>query len=280
MDAVRRSCRLAVSSWTGFCLVLIGLALMTRTPRYASYALLFGLVAATIATDYFAALRTASGIGERALFFRWMQTAAAPRVGLVAWSLLLGLSGATQLLLQDRLGSLESVVEQYGIVYSEVLQQGQWWRVLSGSFLHAGLAHYANNAMLLLFTGPIVWGLFGAGRSLIIFASGTVVGPLAQMAFGTPEFDSYLGLSSPVLAMFGLLIASAWRNPRVLPKGFPLTLIGIVTVSVVGAELLSERVASSAHVAGLAVGVLFGLRVPTLAEDHRVSGAASRRGAV
>ncbi len=269
VDIVGRNCRLAIFCWAGFSLILVTAALFTGMPRYLSYASIFGLVTATVVIDHGMALRTAAGIGQRALFFRWLQTDSRTIAGFIAWLTLSTLAGGCQLYWQAQVGGLEALIERYGIVFSELTQHDQWWRVLTGSFFHAGLAHFANNAILLLFAGTIAWGIFGARWCLAVFILGIVVGPLAQMSLGTSEFDSYLGLSSSVFSLFGLLIVAAIRRPRVLPKGLQFTLMGIVTMSGVGAELLSEHAATAAHVAGFAAGALCGLAARTRADPRR-----------
>lgn len=169
-------------------------------------------------------------------------------------------------------------MERYGIVLSAV-RDGQLWRLPAGVFFHAGLAHCLNNAFLLLFFGTVAWVLPGPALSITVFMLGCVTGAAIQMCLGTIRYDSFLGISSGVFALYGVLTALAVFERRTLPRGFTFLLLGIVTISGVGTELLSTNAASIGHVAGLAFGAVSAVAIQSarVLSLRPVAGVASLR---
>lgn len=256
-------------AWGGMSLVLTAFAVGSGMAGYGPFAIVCALLASAIAADYMTGLRNPTGIAERALFFRWLQTHRSPRAGFLFWATLMLAASGEQLLLQDALGNFEAAVYRYGIVYASV-HEGEYWRLLMGGLFHSGPAHFLNNYFFLLFVGTLAWGLIGSTQSIVIFGVGCIVGALAQMRFGAAGFDAYFGVSAGIFALHGAPIACAVLDNRLAPKGFLTLLVGIFVISAAGSELLSAKAATAAHMAGFAVGAL-------LAMTMRISASARTR---
>jgi membrane associated rhomboid family serine protease len=243
----------------GFCTFAVGAFLMvvvaiTLNQSVAfSWAALFACIAAVALVDHMSTLRFDDGLTQRALFFYWAQTNRRVKRGFFLWLLACACVGGVQWSLQRELG-LEGLVRQYGVFF-EPVRAGELWRLVTGTFFHSGLAHYINNVGLALFVGPFVWARFG-GWSLLVFLLGNLTGPLVEMQWGSPTYDSYTGMSGGVFAMFGLLLGAAALEKNLLPKGMLIQTIGITCISAFGGALLSPIVAWLAHGAGIAIGVL------------------------
>ena len=59
---------------------------------------------------------------------------------------------------------------------------GRWWTVLSAGWLHAGVLHILFNMMMLRQLGPPTADIYGAGRMVIIYTVGGVVGFICSTA--------------------------------------------------------------------------------------------------
>ena len=57
-----------------------------------------------------------------------------------------------------------------------VFRFGRWWTVLSAGWLHGGVLHIFFNMMALRQLAPAVADLYGPGRMVIIYTSGSVAG--------------------------------------------------------------------------------------------------------
>lgn len=57
-----------------------------------------------------------------------------------------------------------------------VFRFGRWWTLLSAGWLHGGLLHIGFNLYWLHYFGPAVAQMFGAGRMVIVYTVGSIVG--------------------------------------------------------------------------------------------------------
>jgi rhomboid family GlyGly-CTERM serine protease len=91
---------------------------------------------------------------------------------------------------------------------------GEWWRVVTGSWVHLSISHLAYDGVAVLIAG---WLLerYGAPLRSIVMASAIAVG--LAVLFGLPEIARYGGLSGiayalvAYLALSGLAERGAWR---------------------------------------------------------------------
>ncbi|KAK3236866.1 hypothetical protein CYMTET_53020, partial [Cymbomonas tetramitiformis] len=86
---------------------------------------------------------------------------------------------------------------------SSAVAAGEYWRLFSANFLHAGVLHLALNCFALGQLGPQVEGAFGSARFAFIYLSAGLSGSLASFLLSD---DITVGASG---ALFGLLGALA-----------------------------------------------------------------------
>jgi membrane associated rhomboid family serine protease len=238
----------------GFMALLIFLdSILTRTYALIPWGVIVAGVAIISGVDYFFYLRRPEFLVKRSQFFFWAHTNKSVRFGFLIWLTAMFIMGFIQWILNNKF-SFEITIERYGLIYASV-KSGELWRVITGPFFHSGPAHFINNALCLLFLGPILWARINY-LSLLVFLFGNICGALAPIAFGGTTYDAYPGVSGGVFAFFGYLITDSILTADLLPPGLPLLIVGITTISAVGAELLSPNAASLAHMAGFICGVL------------------------
>lgn len=75
-----------------------------------------------------------------------------------------------------------SVLERIGAVSAQDLLNGQWWRLLTCMFVHAGFWHVALNMILLGTTGPAAELFWGRWRALLLYVLAGVAAATAAMA--------------------------------------------------------------------------------------------------
>ena len=149
-----------------------------------------------------------------------------------------------------------------GNAASEV-QQGQWWRLLTSSFLHIGPVHLALNMLGLLLVGPTVERLYGRWLFLLLYIGAALAGAAASLHFSAGSGVS-VGASAAVFGCAGSLLTMLVRHRRQLPQKFGRqALAGIVLVIVVAlVQGLAPGVDNAAHVGGLLAGIALALILP------------------
>jgi len=151
------------------------------------------------------------------------------------------------------------------------------WRLLASTFLHAGAAHVAMNAVSLLLFGSSVEAVFSRWAFWIVYAFGGAAasaGSLAWHAWRHPETSRLsVGGSGAIFALGGALLASTLRlrgrlavgRARALAAGalFLLTQSLVAGFSHLGTD-------NAAHASGLVAGFAIGALLPV---SERLGGA-------
>ncbi len=151
--------------------------------------------------------------------------------------------------LMGALGASDLVQLRMGLQTNALVDAGQWWRLVTCTFLHAGILHIGFNMYFLLQVGPSAHRMFGNWGFLILYVLGGVAGSLTEYMMGNPV----LGASGSIMAMLGALAGEGilrhktWRNPLTREM---LRIIAYVTVF----GVVIGSVAHGAHIGGFAGG--------------------------
>lgn len=142
-----------------------------------------------------------------------------------------------------------------------LVEQGQWWRLVSANFLHANLIHIGFNGVALLFLGTAIEKLIGSWRYALVYAAGAIGGSLASMYFG-PGFLS-VGSSTAIFGLFGAFGVLHLRFHDELAPPFRQTLRWWIIIIGLNAALplLLPVIDWAAHLGGMAAGGLAALAV-------------------
>ena len=142
-----------------------------------------------------------------------------------------------------------------GILFGPAVSNGEWWRIVTGAFLHGSIAHIALNMFALYQVGNIVEQLYGRPRFALIYAVCIVGSGLSVLEFNynVPT----LGASGAIFGLFGALVAVGLRMGRrgraLIGQVLPIIVINLVfTYAVPG-------ISAAAHVGGLITGLVAGL---------------------
>ena len=149
-------------------------------------------------------------------------------------------------------------VETEGIMSSQAVRAGEWWRLLTATMLHADLPHLLSNVTIgVLFLG-LAMAIYGPGLALLAAFLSGVAGNLAGLLlYPAPHFG--LGASGTVMGALGLLAAhTLWvlrekHSDRLL---LVRSLVGgFLLLVLLGFDPASDIVA---HLGGFAAGAVLG----------------------
>jgi membrane associated rhomboid family serine protease len=143
----------------------------------------------------------------------------------------------------------------HGALFGPLVQQGQWWRVFTGAFLHSGIAHIGLNMFALYQLGLFVEALIGPWRMLAVYTIALIGGGYAVVYFA-PN-DVTVGASGAIFGLFGALMAIGLRmgqRGRVLiSQTLPILVINLVFTFAI------PFISKAGHVGGLLSGFVAGL---------------------
>jgi membrane associated rhomboid family serine protease len=130
---------------------------------------------------------------------------------------------------------------------------GEYWRLVTGGFLHAGLLHIGFNMYLLWILGQMLEPTLGSGRFAALYFTALLWGSFGALVV-TPDANT-VGASG---AVFGLMGAAAveLRSRGINPFK---TDIGMLILFNLGLSFLLSGISIGGHVGGLIGGALAGL---------------------
>ncbi|MBX3706616.1 MAG: rhombosortase [Pseudomonadales bacterium] len=153
---------------------------------------------------------------------------------------------------------------QFALRYerSAVVDANEWWRLITGQWLHVGWRHGAVNlaAWLLLCHLLVPW--LGVGRVSLVLAGG-VAGTAAGLLWHA-ELAWYVGLSGALHGVLAGAMAASWRQMPRLATLVLVVLVGkLLAEQMLGDGLAGRlaadaRVVTEAHIWGALGGLLVG----------------------
>lgn len=226
--------------------------------RGAAYFLFVSTTIAIYASFNHRVSRSPDALMERAKFYGWCFS----NSPIYAYSFLttMIILGSLQLYGNDFYGSSEAFKLEFGAIYSNVVDRGEWWRLLSAPLVHNSVAHWLINTLigsaLLLVYGPVL-------RSRIVWLM-AVLAPLSFLAVSVAsrfidlDSEGIVGISGGIAGVVGYFFAANLRCPSCFPRHFSITTAFVVLSTLLVVSLVTSTTSFIAHFAGFIGGVLLG----------------------
>lgn len=160
----------------------------------------------------------------------------------------------------------------WGSNYGPLTTSGQWWRLLSSTFVHFGLLHIAFNMWALYASGRMVERLFGSTRFVLLYLFAGVAASMVSVLWN-PAVNS-AGASGAIFGVFGGLLAFVMNPRNQVPQSVMVehrnsTMLFAGYTLFYGAA--HSGIDNAAHIGGLLAGLAMGfvLARPLTAEARR-----------
>jgi len=162
----------------------------------------------------------------------------------------LGQTASSALLGQD-------VLLLLGAKDNTLIRAGQYWRLITPVFLHAGLLHIGFNLYALYIIGPAVEARFGPRRYLLLYLFSGVGGVLASMAFSS---DLSVGASGAIFGLIGAYAVYLYQHREVFGERGRRTLLNLIFIAGVNLAIgLAPGIDDWGHLGGLISGSVLAL---------------------
>lgn len=188
---------------------------------------------------------------------------------LLSWGVMFVLLG-----MHHVLDDSESLVA-WGANATHMLPRELVWRLLSSTFVHAGMAHLFFNAVTLLVLGPAVERIFARWGFWIVYVLGGATASYASMAYResrSAALSLSVGGSGAIFALGGALLVVVFRLRHQLATAKARALVASLLYLIApgfAAGYANPGTDNVAHAAGLLSGALLGALLPT---DARLGG--------
>jgi membrane associated rhomboid family serine protease len=148
-----------------------------------------------------------------------------------------------------------SVVNDFGLRGSSVAD-GEWYRIVTGGFLHAGPVHLLFNMFALYVLGTLLEPAIGTPRFVALYVASLLAGALGALAMSDAG-DNTVGASGAIFGLFGaaFVIARGRGLDSIAGEIGLLLLINLaLTFGIPGISI-------GGHLGGLAGGVICSLAI-------------------
>lgn len=168
----------------------------------------------------------------------------AVNVGLFVWELATGAGVSGRNVTSE-------VVRDYAL-YGPAVADGQWWRLITGGFLHAGLLHVAFNMLIVFQLGQLLEPALGRVRFVALYLAALLAGSAGALVVEPRVFT--VGASGAAFGLAGAaFIGLRQRGVDVWRTG----LGGMLAINL-AFTFLVPGISVGGHLGGLAGGALVG----------------------
>lgn len=144
----------------------------------------------------------------------------------------------------------------WGANFRPLTTDGEWWRLLTSTFLHGGLMHILANMYGLLFVGIFLEPLLGAKKYAFVYLLTGILASVASIWWY--EATVSIGASGAIFGLYGFFLACLLL--KVFPPDFGKAFLAS-TLVFVGFNLLmgfTGGIDNAAHIGGFLSGFLLG----------------------
>ncbi len=195
---------------------------------------------------------------ERASFVIWVYKEG--KIDFIIWITVLFLLIASQYVIHFLTGGFEEAIYKAGLIFNNV-NNGEWWRLITGPYFHNGLPHWIINMAMLLIIGPII-GTISRIRGLQVFIIGNIICAISALLyanFGFSVYDSYMGVSGGILAMMGWLSGFSLTHKKSVPNMFFISIFTFSLLNIVLAWLMIPNSSNVSHITGFIFGFIWAI---------------------
>ena len=141
-------------------------------------------------------------------------------------------------------------VTHYGLIGTSVAG-GEWYRLLTGGFLHENFTHILFNMVALYFLGRLLEPAIGTTRFLFIYFASLFAGSLGALLLSGPHALT-LGASGAIFGIFG----AAFVIARGRGLDSVARVIGVILLFNLAFSVSDPYVSLGGHLGGLVAGVI------------------------
>lgn len=149
----------------------------------------------------------------------------------------------------------------WGANFGPAVANGEYWRLLSSTFLHGGIVHLAGNTFGLILIGPLLEPLIGKAKFAFTYLATGVIASLSSIYW----YDAVvsIGASGAIFGLFGVFLALLATNAlhEYFERELSLTLMSLMGAFVCCNLIMgfNGQVDNAAHIGGLVSGFVLGL---------------------
>ena len=162
--------------------------------------------------------------------------------------------------------SLAGSIYVNGALYGPAVAQGDWWRLITGGFLHANILHLGMNMLILWLIGAPLEEMLGRARYTLLYFASLLAGSAGAL-LQAPLVPT-VGASGAIFGLFGaLLVLEYFATGQIVGgQAFGLIVINLII------SFTFNNISWGGHIGGLVGGILGTLVLARFGRGHAAYG--------
>lgn len=141
---------------------------------------------------------------------------------------------------------------RFGANYGPLIRMGEYYRLITSAFLHAGIFHLLLNCYTLYIVGSQIESFIGKAKYVLVYLFSALTGSLLSIIFN----DSIgIGASGAIFGLFGSLLYFGYHYRVYLGTVIRSQIIPLILLNLLFGFLLNG-IDNAAHIGGLVGGML------------------------
>jgi rhomboid protease GluP len=136
---------------------------------------------------------------------------------------------------------------------------GEYWRLFTPIFMHAGFAHMLFNSFSLVLFGPALEQMLGKTKFILIYLVTGIAANIATLIL-EPLTYTHVGSSGAIFGLFGFYISIIMFRKAMLSRENSQTIMTIAIIAVI-MTFVQSNINITAHIFGMLAGFLIGAAI-------------------
>ena len=169
-----------------------------------------------------------------------------------------------ELLLGGQVNGTGNRIYEQGVLFGPAVANGDWWRLLTATFLHYGILHLGMNMLVLWFIGPPLEEYFGHGRYLLVYVVSGLAGSAGSLIWSPNALT--VGASGAIWGLMGAAVVLEARRIYVFGgQAMGLVVFNLIFTLVIPGVSIGGHIGGGLGGAAAALAFSSFRRSPTLA---------------
>jgi membrane associated rhomboid family serine protease len=160
-----------------------------------------------------------------------------------------------------------STIYLHGVLYGPLVEQGDWWRLLTAAFLHYGPVHLILNMVGLYWFGSLLEERIGSGRYVMLYLVSGLAGSAGALLWSNGFLTPTVGASGAIFGILGAGLVLERQRDYV----FGGSALGVIIINFVLTFSISS-ISKGGHIGGLVGGIICALGLTRFGRGHSAYG--------